>query len=68
MQETCKAAGKVLVVYLSMAFGNPYGDPYDPALVDEFVTHLDAIGVQVRDDLWLLAPSAKGFGNISPGL
>ncbi len=28
-------AGRAMVVYLSMAFGNPYGDPYSHALVME---------------------------------
>lgn len=27
MQELCEAHGKQLVVYISMGFGNPYGDP-----------------------------------------
>lgn len=30
IQETGAAAGKECVVYLSMGFGNPYGDPYSP--------------------------------------
>lgn len=28
ISDTCRETGKSLVVYLSMAFGNPYGDPY----------------------------------------
>ncbi|MGC6531766.1 MAG: hydroxymethylglutaryl-CoA lyase [Flavobacteriales bacterium] len=28
IQNVCKKADKQLVVYISMAFGNPYGDPY----------------------------------------
>ena len=28
IQNVCKKTGKQLVVYISMAFGNPYGDPY----------------------------------------
>ena len=42
MQALCKAHGKVLVVYLSMAFGNPYGDSYDEHVVDAFVSKLDS--------------------------
>ncbi|WP_343703945.1 hydroxymethylglutaryl-CoA lyase [Chitinophaga sp.] len=33
MQELCIKNSKQLVVYLSMGFGNPYGDPYSPEIV-----------------------------------
>jgi len=36
-----------LVVYLSMGFGNPYGDPYEPSLVTDFVNKLDAMGIEI---------------------
>ena len=29
IQELCIKNGKQLVIYISMGFGNPYGDPYD---------------------------------------
>ncbi len=32
-----RASGKTLVVYISMAFGNPYGDPYSVEAVAEWV-------------------------------
>ncbi|MEJ5337879.1 MAG: hydroxymethylglutaryl-CoA lyase [Thermus sp.] len=35
-----------LVVYLSMAFGNPYGDPWDVGMVVEAVARLRALGVR----------------------
>lgn len=47
IQELCLASGKILVVYLSMGFGNPYGDPYSPQLVTEFTAKLAAIGIQI---------------------
>jgi hydroxymethylglutaryl-CoA lyase len=34
-----------LVVYLSMAFGNPYGDAHSPELVVDFARRLAALGV-----------------------
>jgi hydroxymethylglutaryl-CoA lyase len=34
-----------LVVYISMAFGNPYGDPWEPALVAETLAWLSGTGV-----------------------
>jgi hydroxymethylglutaryl-CoA lyase len=40
IQHLCEAKGKKQVVYLSMGFGNPYGDPYSPELVAEFVEKL----------------------------
>ncbi|MBL7942128.1 MAG: hydroxymethylglutaryl-CoA lyase [Flavobacteriales bacterium] len=33
-------AGKEVVVYLSMGFGNPYGDPWSPELVTEWCKRL----------------------------
>ncbi|MFC4872384.1 hydroxymethylglutaryl-CoA lyase [Negadavirga shengliensis] len=41
----CESKGKQLVVYLSMAFGNPYGDVYTPELVSGFVKELVATGI-----------------------
>lgn len=47
MQNLSLKHNKVLVIYLSMGFGNPYGDPYEMEYVSEFVTRLDAIGIKV---------------------
>lgn len=47
MQEICEDFEKTLVVYLSMGFGNPYGDPYEMDYVGEFVDRLDKMEVQV---------------------
>jgi hydroxymethylglutaryl-CoA lyase len=47
MQHLCDQAHKTLVVYLSMGFGNPYGDPYSPALVSEFTHQLAELGIQI---------------------
>ena len=38
-------ANKETVVYLSMCFGNPYGDPWSLDLVNEWVYKLSKIGV-----------------------
>ena len=37
---------KDLTVYLSMAFGNPYGDPWHPDIVSDWVYRLQKMGVQ----------------------
>ncbi|MEZ0611453.1 hydroxymethylglutaryl-CoA lyase [Fibrella sp. WM1] len=46
MQQLCQQADKELVVYLSMGFGNPYGDAYSPALVVDFARQLDELGIR----------------------
>ena len=46
IQQLCGDAGKKLVVYLSMGFGNPYGDAYSPDRVGEFTDRLVQLGIQ----------------------
>lgn len=41
-----REAGLDLVVYLSMGFGNPYGDPWEPQVTAEAVARLRQLGVQ----------------------
>jgi hydroxymethylglutaryl-CoA lyase len=47
MHALCERTGKTLIVYLSMGFGNPYGDPYGPAVVADFTQRLAALGVRI---------------------
>jgi len=47
IQDLCQKNNKSLVVYLSMGFGNPYGDPYSPTFVIDFAEKLDKIGINV---------------------
>jgi hydroxymethylglutaryl-CoA lyase len=46
IQNLCEAKRKKQVVYLSMGFGNPYGDAYSPELVAEFVEKLAQLQVE----------------------
>lgn len=46
IQHLCEAKGKKQVVYLSMGFGNPYGDPYSPELIAEFVEKLAQLQIE----------------------
>jgi len=46
IQNLCEEKHKKQVVYLSMGFGNPYGDPYSPELVAEFVEKLAQLQVE----------------------
>lgn len=45
MLNLCNNAGKQLVVYISMAFGNPYNDFWDPEIVSHWVDRLYDVGV-----------------------
>ncbi|AKD56360.1 hydroxymethylglutaryl-CoA lyase [Spirosoma radiotolerans] len=47
IQSLCDQQGKDLVVYLSMGFGNPYGDAYSPDLVGDFTAQLIQTGVRI---------------------
>ncbi|WP_345373508.1 hydroxymethylglutaryl-CoA lyase [Algivirga pacifica] len=46
INDLCEQSYRKLVVYLSMGFGNPYGDAYSPELLTEFTEKLQEIGVQ----------------------
>lgn len=46
MQELCIKMQKELVVYLSMGFGNPYGDPWNEEIVYEWANSLAKLGVK----------------------
>ena len=41
-----KTAGKNLVVYVSMAFGNPYDEPWGPEIVEDALVWLKEVGVR----------------------
>lgn len=47
IQNLCIKTGKQLVVYISMGFGNPYGDPYDEDIVFEWVNRLVAMDIGI---------------------
>jgi hydroxymethylglutaryl-CoA lyase len=46
LQRDAKAAGRHLVVYISMAFGNPYDEPWGPEIVEETLVWLKGLGVR----------------------
>lgn len=52
IKETCDEEGVDLVVYLSMAFGNPYGEPHETGRVVEYAQRAEDLGaatVQLAD-------------------
>jgi hydroxymethylglutaryl-CoA lyase len=62
IQNLCVKNGKELVIYISMAFGNPYGDTWHPDIVSEWTLKLvnngiknialsDTIGVSSPDNI-----------------
>ncbi len=46
LRRSAEAAGIELVVYLSMGFGNPYGDPWAPQDTADAVERLRALGIR----------------------
>lgn len=79
IQELCKKHNKKQVVYISMGFGNPYNDPYETAIVEQFTDILatleidiislaDTIGVSTPNQIEFLFKSlTKRFSNIEFG-
>ncbi len=47
IQELCVKHEKTLVTYLSMGFGNPYGDLYNQEYIAEFVQKLEKMAVNI---------------------
>ncbi len=47
IQNICLQKGKQLVIYISMGFGNPYGDPYSQEVVFFWADKIAKLGVQV---------------------
>lgn len=46
IQALCLRHGKQLVVYISMGFGNPYGDEYSAEVALKWVTKLSSMGIR----------------------
>ncbi len=47
IRDIAEAAGKRLVVYISMAFGNPYGDDWSPQMVQDRIAVVTGMGIPV---------------------
>jgi hydroxymethylglutaryl-CoA lyase len=47
IQHICARKKKELVVYISMGFGNPYGDAYSEKIVFEWVDKIVGLGVKI---------------------
>jgi hydroxymethylglutaryl-CoA lyase len=47
IQELCVKHHKELVLYISMGFGNPYGDDWNADLVAYWVSQMDKMGIRI---------------------
>jgi hydroxymethylglutaryl-CoA lyase len=62
--RACEEAGRRAVVYISMAFGNPYGDAWSPEAVAAEVTALKTMGagaISLADTVGLAQPEQIGL-------
>jgi len=47
IQGLCVSSGRTLVTYLSMAFGNPYKDPYSVDIIGKFIDILVTLEIKI---------------------
>lgn len=71
IQNTCLAKNKEMVVYISMGFGNPYGDPWNVEIVQKWVDKLvdmDIKILQLSDTIGVSNPDSIAylFSNLIP--
>jgi hydroxymethylglutaryl-CoA lyase len=60
LQELCTKNNKQLLIYISMAFGNPYGDPWNSEIALHWVKKMNDLGVKsiaLADTVGLAAPA-----------
>jgi hydroxymethylglutaryl-CoA lyase len=63
MRRATRAAGRDAVVYISMAFGNPYDEPWGPEIVEETLVWLKDAGlttVSLADTVGTATPELVG--------
>ena len=80
MLALCSDAGKEAVIYLSMGFGNPYGDPWNEGIVAHWASKLvragasilslsDTTGVSTPEKIdLLLKPLLQDFQDVEIGV
>ncbi|MEN9447084.1 MAG: hypothetical protein RJA25_374 [Bacteroidota bacterium] len=59
IMNVCECSGQTFVCYISMAFGNPYGDFYDATLVEHWADRLLEVGVtkfSISDTIGVATP------------
>lgn len=71
IQDICTKTDKELVLYVSMGFGNPYGDVWNAEIVLEWVEKLKQLGIRIfslSDTVGIATPESIGylFGGLIP--
>ena len=71
IQEIATQANKELVVYISMGFGNPYGDEWNADIVAKWTDRLAQMGIgilQLSDTIGVASPDSISylFSNLLP--
>lgn len=64
IQEICKRNDKEMVIYISMGFGNPYGDPWNVEIVQHWVEQLAQIDInifQLSDTVGVARPESIAY-------
>ncbi|MEO0337708.1 MAG: hydroxymethylglutaryl-CoA lyase, partial [Bacteroidota bacterium] len=64
IQEIASTHNKALVIYISMGFGNPYGDPWNVEIVQTWVDRLQAMGIrifQLSDTIGVANPNSIAY-------
>lgn len=61
IKKLCDDTGKQLMVYISMGFGNPYGDPWSAEVASDWVEKLVAMGIRhisLADTIGVASPES----------
>ncbi len=71
IQQLCVSAEKELIIYISMGFGNPYGDAWNTDIVEKWVHEMDQCGIRVislSDTIGIANPTSISylFSNLIP--
>lgn len=71
IQEITEKANKQLVIYISMGFGNPYGDNWNAEIAIQWVDELQKLGIRIfslSDTVGVATPESISylFGNLIP--
>lgn len=71
IQGLCVANNRSLVVYISMGFGNPYGDEWNTEIVGRWTEKLSGLGINIlslSDTIGVATPESIAylFGNLIP--
>jgi hydroxymethylglutaryl-CoA lyase len=64
IQELCVRHDKAMILYLSMGFGNPYGDPWNAETVMRWVEALAAIDIRIfhlSDTIGVAQPASISY-------